>query len=247
MENLPTTYSIKKSRNSSVELLRFFFMYLILLIHIYGHGTGLDFGTMYKWGANAGTAIHLSLFSLGNIGVTGFIFISGYYGIHLNRYKVIDLVMTTFFYLLILFPLGNNVSPLMFLHPFDGWWFVSAYLFLMFLAPIIELGIKAISPKTFRNIVISLLLYTYFAKAITLTDSHDVILLITVYLTARYCMLNKFYKLREGGKMYRNYSCLIAYVHSCCCKYDRDARKVLQIICPKQQSVIINNCRVVSL
>lgn len=39
--------TVKAPRNTSVELLRFAFMYLILLIHVYGHGTGLDYERIY--------------------------------------------------------------------------------------------------------------------------------------------------------------------------------------------------------
>lgn len=180
---------IAKSRNSSVELLRFVFMYLIVLLHVYGHGSGLDYERIYCWGASPETMPHLLLFSLGKIGVTGFMFISGYYGIRTNRYRVLDLILIPLFYLIVLMPIGNGSGRLLLLHPFDGWWFIGVYLFIMLLAPLIETGINRVSRKTFRNIVIALLAYTYFAQALNSPNSHDAVLLLTIYLAARYFKL----------------------------------------------------------
>lgn len=181
---------LKSSRNSTVELLRFIFMFLIVLLHVYVHGTGLDYEQIYNWGEDWNTAFHLSLFSLAKIGVTGFIFISGFYGIHSNKHKVIDLVLITLFYSIILNSISDNkIGILNFFHPFDIWWFISAYLFLMFIAPLIEIGIKNISEKSFRNIVVAIALYVYFARALSAENAHNVCFLLTVYLIARYFRL----------------------------------------------------------
>ena len=195
--------TVKAPRNTSVELLRFAFMYLILLIHVYGHGTGLDYERIYLWGANPGTAPHLALFSLGKIGVTGFMFISGYYGIHATRGKAVDLILTTLFWLLVLTPIGGGFGKLLYLHPFDGWWFVSVYLFIMLLAPVIETGIKTIPRQTFRNIVIAMLAYTYIAQTLCQANSHDAVLLLTIYLAARYFRLHLSVKICKRGGVRR--------------------------------------------
>lgn len=192
-----------KSRNSSVELLRFVFMYLIVLLHVYGHGSGLDYERIYCWGASPETMPHLFLFSLGKIGVTGFMFISGYYGIRTNRYKVLDLILIPLFYLIVLMPIGNGSGKLLLLHPFDGWWFIGVYLFIMLLAPLIETGIKNVSRTTFRNIIFALLAYTYFAQAINSPNSRDAILLLTIYLAAR-CFKLWVCDKRGGGKTIRH-------------------------------------------
>ena len=52
----------KQPRNTSVELLRFAFMFLIVLLHVYGHGTELNYEQIYDWGNNTNTAFHLALF-----------------------------------------------------------------------------------------------------------------------------------------------------------------------------------------
>ncbi len=180
----------KQPRNTSIELLRFAFMFLIVLLHVYAHGTEHDYQQIYDWGKNMDTAFHLSLFSIGKIGVTGFMFISGYYGIHTNCHKVIDLILITLFYLLVLSPVEQGFEIFLYLHPFDGWWFVSSYLFIMFIAPLIEIGIKTVSQTTFRYIVIAALVYTYFAQALCAANSHDAVFLLTIYLAARYFKLH---------------------------------------------------------
>lgn len=190
-----------KCRNSSVELLRFGFMYLIVLLHVYGHGSGLDYEMIYNWGTEINTMPHLFLFSLGKIGVTGFMFISGYYGIRTNRNRILDMIIIPLFYLIVLMPIGKGCGKLLLLHPFDGWWFISAYVFIMLLAPIIETGIKNISSTTFRNVVFALLVYTYFAKAISSPNSRDVVLLLTIYLAARYFKLECCKYLHGGGRI----------------------------------------------
>lgn len=219
----------KQPRNTSVELLRFAFMFLIVLLHVYGHGTELNYEQIYDWGNSTNTAFHLAIFSLGKIGVTGFMFIAGYYGIHANRFKVIDLILITLFYLLVLSPIGKGFGILLFLHPFDGWWFVSAYLFIMFIAPLIDVGIKSIPQTTFRNIVIAALIYTYFAQALLSANSHDVVLLLTIYLAARYFKLYLSVKISKlgGGKIYRHPCHIDANDYSGTCKHGAFTYEVL--------------------
>lgn len=64
------------------------FMLMIVTIHAYGHGCGLDYDYLYSLGSDRSTAHHLGLLSLGKCGVTGFVFISGYYGVSLKWNKI---------------------------------------------------------------------------------------------------------------------------------------------------------------
>lgn len=86
-----TTVSCKR-RNSTIEILRFAFMFLIVVIYAYYHGNPTNFEAIFAYGNSIVTASHLSIFSLGMIGVTGFMFISGYYGIRMNRKKLVDML-----------------------------------------------------------------------------------------------------------------------------------------------------------
>lgn len=179
-------------RNSYIELLRFFFMFLIVLIHIYGHGSHLDYDTIFSWGRTPDTAIHLVLFSLGQMGVTGFMFISGYYGIKMNKDKWINmLAMLTFYAVILTFITNKGTIPqyLFFFHAFDLWWFVSCYLFICLLSPLIGDALQRIDKNTFRFIVLGSLFYTYFAHFLIVQSDTNVAFLLTVYLAARYIKL----------------------------------------------------------
>lgn len=196
----------KKTRNSSIEILRIAFMFFILTIHVYGHGSALNYDWIYGLGSEWTSAWNLSLYSLGKIGVTGFIFISGYFGIKTNKRSLIQILSIPFFYALILsLYFGHyhihDVINLVF--AFNGWWFVSCYVFIMFMAPFIEEGIKKLGQKQFLLMLTGMFLYTYVMRFLYKDNSHDIILLLTVYMGARYLRLypesNVSSIMRRGG------------------------------------------------
>lgn len=151
----------------------------------------LDYESIYKWGASIQTAPHLMLFSFCKVGVTGFMFISGYYGIRMNKSKWIAMLIMLIFYGVILTVVIGEKTPVTIVNaiirPFDTWWwYVSCYLFICILSPLIEKGISMIDRTTFRNVVIAAIVYTYFIRFMGVQNDHDVRLLLTIYLTARY-------------------------------------------------------------
>lgn len=178
-----------QNRNSSVELLRIVFMTMIVTIHAFGHGSGLNYDYIYSLGNEWNTAHHLGIFSLGKCGVTGFMFISGYYGIKLKWKKLVSLAVMLGFYLVCFSLIANQsmISTLRALvHPWDNWWFVSSYIVIVLLSPFINKGIEAIHQKQFRNIVLALLFYEYVGQSLYTANSHDTVFLLTVFLVARY-------------------------------------------------------------
>lgn len=170
-------------RNSSVELLRFFFMYMIVIGHIYVHGTGIDYHLIYSWGNEWTTAPHLSLFALSKVGVTGFMFISGYYGIRMNKAKWANLLFVALFYYVVLMR-GHGWQGA--LHPYDLWWYLSAYVVICLLSPFIESGIQSLGETKVRYAVIGLLFYNYVGRWISGMNSHDMVYLLAIFLFARY-------------------------------------------------------------
>lgn len=178
-----------QNRNSSVEFLRIFFMSMIVMTHAFGHGSGLNYNYIYSLANNWQTAHHLGLFSIGKVGVTGFMFISGYYGIKLKWTKLFRLVAMLAFYLVLLLVLANQsiiASWRELVHPWDNWWFISSYLVIVLLSPFINIGIELLDKKTFKNVVIALVFYVYIGQALCLSNSHDTVYLLTVFLVARY-------------------------------------------------------------
>jgi peptidoglycan/LPS O-acetylase OafA/YrhL len=67
----------KRKRNISIEGLRIVFMLFIVVLHGYYHGIN-NLSEIYAWGKEPSMSIHLVMFTLCNLGVTGFMFISGY-------------------------------------------------------------------------------------------------------------------------------------------------------------------------
>lgn len=179
------------NRNSSIELLRLWFMLMIVTIHAYGHGCGLDYDYLYSLGSDLSTAHHLGLLSLGKCGVTGFVFISGYYGISLKRNKIGAMVAMLLFYILLLAAIGGQGLGIVksMLHPWDSWWFIGSYIVICVLAPIINKGIEALTKPQFRNILLFMIFYEYVGKFIGMDNSHDTIFMLTIFTTARYTRL----------------------------------------------------------
>lgn len=179
------------NRNSSIELLRLWFMLMIVTIHAYGHGCGLDYDYLYSLGSDWSTAHHLGLLSLGKCGVTGFMFISGYYGISLKWKKIGAMIAMLSFYMLLLAVAGGQGPAVIksMIHPWDSWWFIGSYIVICVIAPFFNKGIASLTKVQFRNIVLFMLFYEYVGRFISLDNSHDTVFLLTIFLTARYTRL----------------------------------------------------------
>lgn len=177
------------ARNSSIELLRLVAMFGIVLIHTFGHGSGLDYEWIYGLAGDWSTTGHFALVSLGEAGVTIFIFISGWYGMRIDIKKIIALISTLMFYALInciisgSSPIGTIITLL---HPWDGWWFIKSYMIIWMLVPFIEMGMKQLSKRQLQAIIGFLVFYTYVGHFFIAKMDQNTDLLITIYITARY-------------------------------------------------------------
>ena len=94
--------SNKRARNYSVEILRLVFMILIVIQHYLVHG--LDYASNNFFNANNTSDYpwHMGLMGISMLGVTGFMFISGYYGINFKLERLKSLWWQAAFYVLIL-------------------------------------------------------------------------------------------------------------------------------------------------
>lgn len=167
-------------------------MVMIVTIHAYGHGSGLNYDYLYSLGADCSTAYHLGLFSLGKCGVTGFMFISGYYGISLKWKKLVNMIVMLGFYLMLLAIIGGDsiiATIKVLLHPWDEWWFVSSYIVICLLSPFINNSIAQMTERQLCYILLGLLFYEYVGQFVAMGNSHDTIFLLTVFLCARYTRL----------------------------------------------------------
>lgn len=174
-------------RNSTIELLRFLFMYGIVLSHGMGHGSGRNYELIYSWGGQFPDVFHLALFSLGKIGVTGFMFISGFYGIKFKYKSFFMLILICIFYVVLLSQ-GRGVTHIPIFY--SDWWFVESYLLVMLFAPAIDFIFQNVEKKHSLVIVGALFYYSYVGRFLQFQNSHDFIMLMTVYILARYMAIN---------------------------------------------------------
>lgn len=141
-------------RKSNFEAYRILCILLIVLMHTFGTGVG-------TFNNNLGILINV----VGNIGVTGFVLLSGYFGIKLNVKKLIKLdVMMIFWSVLgtvcLMSIPGISYNPgmrelLQCIIPVlsHKYWFLSAYFCLCLLSPFINEYLEKIDHKRFKQLI----------------------------------------------------------------------------------------------
>lgn len=189
--------SIKKCRNSNLEILRIISMLLIVASHYGLHG----FKTIeMTYSLNRYIVGALSLG--GKVGVSCFILISGYFIVNskFTIRKLIKLLGEVWFYsvgigLLFLFVL-TPVDPIswkdiikMFVPVgYTQYWFVTDYIMIMLLSPVLNLTISIIPKKMYEKLLIILtLLWSISPSLISATYGYtDLGWLIVLYFFAAY-------------------------------------------------------------
>lgn len=201
-----TLFDTYKERNSSVEILRMLFMAGIVFLHAYYHGSNADIEWIYGLGTSTDSSYQLILYSLSRLGVTGFMFISGYYGIRMNAVRLYRLITMVVFYWIVTtvakgdISIGGLIKGT--IHAWDMWWFVASYFMICILSPLINEGIERISKKSFSYVILGIVVYTYIGHFVIGMDSHDTDLLLSIYLIAKYI------RLYFTPPIQRKYSCL---------------------------------------
>lgn len=207
----------KESRDSSIELLRLVLMLMICIHHCIVHGLGLQSLT-------GGTPDHV-LLAEGQIiyadvlnsfcicAVNCFILISGYYSIRTSARKIIFILLTILFY-----SIPFNIIPA-FMHASDtgNWneallsllfisrpptyWFVADYLFLMILAPMLNLMFEKFSISNVKLTLLGLLIIScYFGFIWGHSANHTgytLMQFILMYCIGRYINITNW-KLTKG-------------------------------------------------
>ncbi|MBP3489046.1 MAG: acyltransferase family protein [Roseburia sp.] len=182
---------MKPERNSSFELLRLLCIYGIIVMHIWG---SIDSAM-----TPANTAWHVLANSIGNVGVTCFVLISGYFGIRFDLKKLIRLdLMVIFFTLLGTLALGDfGVKALIkACIPVISrqYWFITCYFALCILAPFLNQIPERLSRGSFRNLLLVLLLLFSVIPTFTTYDimqdaGKGLAHFVMIYLLGRYLAL----------------------------------------------------------
>ena len=187
-----------QQRQSNLEALRIVSILLILLMHVYSQ--------VSKAEMTAGNhLLGLLINGIGNIGVTCFVLLSGYFGIKFKAYRFIQLIMLTTLYTLIVHVANNGIQAdsdmvsALLVVPLYRNWFIACYLILMLLAPFINEYLDSILKERFKKLlfiqfimfsVLPTLFNTPYYTILT-GGGKCLVYLIFVYMTGRY--LRKYY------------------------------------------------------
>lgn len=81
---------------------------------------------------------------------------------------------------------GYTKGLLNVVHAWDKWWFLASYLLICLISPLIELGFERLSKQSMRFLALGLFIYTYVGHFLSMSNDHDVVILLTIYVIARY-------------------------------------------------------------
>lgn len=166
---------MERKRDSNIELLRIVLMLMIIGGHFALHGVQYDIGEnsyLISWslGSTINKVVTCFLKPGGTIGVACFFMITGYYNIHKNSIHLKSIVLESVYYGIFTSGIGlafwliwggvskttllkevirSTVSPVM----GEAWWFVSAYVFVMLLSPVINRLINAVNRRGYLEIL----------------------------------------------------------------------------------------------
>lgn len=193
-----------KIRKANFELLRILLMSMIIYWHLVAHGV-LHINEIEDFGQQAPSIWHLLVLPIRCYAVNCFILLSGYFGIKLTRQRFFSFSMQLLFYsgvtfgIFLFLPEGQqflnelSFTSIKYIYPATdtGWWFVSSYIIVMLLSPILNAGAEAISKTTFASILIVTLGifmsgYHYFTSSLTTMNAFFVM----IYLLGRYLRLH---------------------------------------------------------
>lgn len=180
----------KKGRNSSIELLRIICLVLIFWMH--GADSYVD-NEISAW-------INIVVAVIGNIGVSCFILISGYYGIRLHVKKMMHLECMLLFYswtaLILQFVWGNHLGGeevLSYLLPVIGKrsWYFTCYFALAFLSPFLNELVEKLNKARFKQLLVTMLVIfsgitTFFFFDINGDGGKGMVHMTMLYLIGRY-------------------------------------------------------------
>ena len=154
--------SLKKVRNTNIEILRLVLLTAICFWHVIMHGYGFkDIGHEgFCYNGNMGAlSFYLALFSPA---VYCFMFISGWYGIKFSTRKFGFLAFCGFscfvLSMLIRYSVGDPATisyMVSHLLPIScgNWWFLTNYALVFLVAPFIDCGLERMDKKTVRTII----------------------------------------------------------------------------------------------
>lgn len=202
--------SIKTKRNANLELLRVISMLMVVMVHALGKSDLLVVLTAQNMQVpNAWIAWVLEV--LCAVSVNVFMLISGYFLVEADwkPLRILELVAEIMFYsiggFLVCYACGlltditiYDFLKILFPIHMDVFWFMTAYLLLYVLQPILVKGVKSLEKKQLQFILILLLVYESIFKSILPirfdadTQGYSVLWCMIVFLIGAYIRLYGF-------------------------------------------------------
>ncbi|MDE5746916.1 MAG: acyltransferase [Acetatifactor sp.] len=220
-----------KKRIASIELLRILAMMMVVMLHYLSKGELLTSLTE-EFDASSYIAWLLEAFSI--VAVNVYMLISGYFlvdsGFKIGR--LVQLVCQVLFYSLLIPPVLLAAGILqpeqvtvyrLFQYALPGqmahYWFITAYLIMYLLSPVLAAGARALSQKQLRNTIVLLLLFFSVSKSVLPVQlevdnlGYDGLWFVCVFLTAAYMRLYGIPFLQKGRRAALCYlgSCALIY------------------------------------
>lgn len=188
-------------------------MLMIIFYHFLVHGAGIK-GPLENYSISDNTSVlYILLKSFLVIAVNCFVFISGFYQIKFKLKTVLVLLLQVLFYSILFTLIGKAISYKTYsmidyakaLWPlFSGvWWFITAYIALYLLSPLLNTASNFLPQKKFLLVVINLTLlnfgfgFFFGATPIGALNGYSLISFINIYLLAQYIKKHVDTKLLE--------------------------------------------------
>lgn len=216
---------MSSKREINIEALRLILMLMIVMLHVFTVGikNSTDQHSYLFF-------LELLLTSFFVVGVNCFVFISGFYGIHFKLKSLVTLLLQCLFYsisiLIIFMALGYNIKSINILKaflPISGgvWWFMSTYVALYIISPIINASFKVLSKNQAITILVGLLILNtvssfIFDNTYIGSNGYSVFNFITIYYLAR-CINVYDIKLKYPVFAYVISSLLIFFINAVLC------------------------------
>ncbi|MBR4356998.1 MAG: acyltransferase [Butyrivibrio sp.] len=209
----------KKKRDANIELLRIVAMLMIITLHFNIHSKAL---LVLGEPASNVQIFATVLEAIAITGVNVYVLISGYYlsSSKVKLSKVLLLILQVYFYTLLIsgammFVGAYSVKPedkldraLRYLFPISSehYWFVTAYVIMYVLAPVMNAAVNTLKRKQLKTVIIGLLTWFCFIKSIVPvkfgTDrmGYDFGWFICLYLIAAYIRKYNIVLFRDAKK-----------------------------------------------
>lgn len=179
-------------RNSSLELLRLISIVLITSMHC--------FSQIEQPLLPVNQVLGVAINSIGNIGVTTFILISGYFGIRFNLFRIVQLaLLTTVCSLMVYltnygFVMNKHLFMAALIVPMYNQWFIACYIVLMALSGYINKFVESLDRVSYRKllficfVLFSLIpaFFVFDSKTIIVDGGKNLTYFIFLYIVGRF-------------------------------------------------------------